>query len=192
MKVLSGAVGVREMARFAREAKLRYGDVGWVLRVLHGIARGLDAIHAEAIIHRDLKPANVLIREDASGVPIDVKITDFGISNSSVTSAETPPPRSLSTRPAPPPQGAPTGEDGYRPEDESPTMEFAAGTPSAAPAPDREPAPLTQTGTVLGTPFYMAPELLRDPRSAATPSDIYSFEVLAFELIYGRRPFTEP
>ena len=229
MKILSGAVGVREMARFAREAKLaatvhhenvvrifdvavsrvgflflvlefvdgaplsrtreRYGNVGWVLRVLHGVARGLEAIHAEDIVHRDLKPANVLVRHDASGMPVDVKITDFGISNSSATSSGTAPAQTSST-PPPPHQGARSGDDGYRPaEDESRTMDLPASAPSA---PDREPGPLTQTGTVLGTPLYMAPELLRDPPSAATPSDIYSFGVLAFELVHGRRPFSEP
>jgi non-specific serine/threonine protein kinase/serine/threonine-protein kinase len=47
---------------------------------------------------------------------------------------------------------------------------------------------LTETGIVLGTPVYLAPERLAgDP---ATPqSDIYAMGVLAYEMLTGERPF---
>ncbi|KOO22322.1 serine threonine kinase [Chrysochromulina tobinii] len=48
-----------------------------MVRVLAGIARGMEAVHAHKIIHLDLKPENVLIG------PLDVPwITDFGLSTS--------------------------------------------------------------------------------------------------------------
>jgi len=56
------------------------------------------------------------------------------------------------------------------------------------PAPDVAVVDLTVTGQVIGTPFYMAPELLAG--GAATPaSDQFSFSVVAFEALTGARPF---
>ncbi len=47
---------------------------------------------------------------------------------------------------------------------------------------------LTQTGTLLGTPRYMAPEQLRGDVADAR-SDQYSFCVSLYELLYGTNPF---
>jgi serine/threonine protein kinase len=47
---------------------------------------------------------------------------------------------------------------------------------------------LTQTGTLLGTPAYMAPEQLAG-RPADVRSDVYSFCVSFYEALYGERPF---
>jgi serine/threonine-protein kinase len=47
---------------------------------------------------------------------------------------------------------------------------------------------LTQTGTVLGTASYLSPEQAQGERATAS-SDLYSFGVVAFELLTGRRPF---
>jgi serine/threonine-protein kinase len=51
---------------------------------------------------------------------------------------------------------------------------------------------LTKTGLVLGTPAYMAPELAHGARDATPAADAFGFAVMAFELLSGRRPFTEP
>src|SRR6185295_4849850 len=47
---------------------------------------------------------------------------------------------------------------------------------------------LTATGTLLGTPHYVAPELIRQ-RAASRASDLYSFGVIAYELLAGKTPF---
>jgi eukaryotic-like serine/threonine-protein kinase len=47
---------------------------------------------------------------------------------------------------------------------------------------------LTATGVLLGTPLYVAPEVIRQGASGRA-SDVYSFGVIAYELLAGRPPF---
>ncbi|MDQ4148630.1 MAG: protein kinase [Actinomycetota bacterium] len=47
---------------------------------------------------------------------------------------------------------------------------------------------MTMTGLLLGTPAYLAPELV-DGAPATTRSDIYSVGIVLYELLAGRRPF---
>ena len=47
---------------------------------------------------------------------------------------------------------------------------------------------VTQTGVLLGTPEYMAPELADGP--ATTSCDIYALGVLLYEMVTGHVPFT--
>jgi hypothetical protein len=49
-------------------------------------------------------------------------------------------------------------------------------------------APLTQTGEVLGTPHYLAPEQAKG-EPAGPLSDVYALAVVGYEMITGQRPF---
>ena len=66
-----------------------------------------------------------------------------------------------------------------------------AGVPLPAPGPSSRAEAdgrLTATGDLLGTPLYVAPEVIRGAR-AGRASDLYSFAVIAYEMLAGGPPF---
>ncbi len=199
-----------------KDAKSRYADLDFVGSVLRQIALGLQAIHVQGIIHRDLKPANVLFSE--ANAVLQVKIADFGISTLGSSEGSASGALNTTTKRPPAPAGPQASaaaaallEDDNDQEpatlDASPPLEIpileqldSASAPSsidAAPAvtePDELLAAghLTQTGVVIGTPLYMAPELAHGSRKASPASDIFSFGVIAFEMLTGKMPFSVP
>ncbi len=48
---------------------------------------------------------------------------------------------------------------------------------------------LTATGVVVGTPLYVSPEAIRDPKSITVAADIYSLGASLYHLLIGKPPF---
>ena len=131
-----------------------------LLRVLADVARGVAAAHAAGLVHRDLKPDNVMIDHDER-----VRVMDFGLAHGRVvTYDETSLDETLS---------------------DNTQSETTTTSRSGQGALVQQ---LTQVGVSPGTPAYMAPEQWRGhPTDAA--ADQFSWSILAWELLYGERPF---
>lgn len=123
--------------------------------------RGLEAAHRAGLAHRDFKSDNILVGKDGR-----VCVVDFGLARA---------------------------RDGHalaRRGDATPVPPNRQQARTQARAPDFEDAtaPLTPEDALVGTPAYMAPEVLRR-EIADQHSDQFSFCVVLYEALHGHRPF---
>jgi serine/threonine-protein kinase len=140
-------------------------------------ARGLAAAHAVGIIHRDFKPSNVLIGRDGR-----VRVADFGLAAAIH--------RDLSDQTELSLVGVEASISAVRTLSEvAPAEPEAAGENSGALAPID--AHITDPGTIMGTPAFMAPEQ-HSGDEVGPQADQYSFCVALYAGLYGYLPFPVP
>jgi tetratricopeptide (TPR) repeat protein/predicted Ser/Thr protein kinase len=138
-----------------------------ILAVFDAAGRGLAAAHAEGLVHRDFKPDNVMIRHDGR-----VLVMDFGLARGEV----------------PGEPGMP-GMAGMAGAATIPVDELAeVGSTLGSSRGNQLSVDLTRTGSLLGTPAYMAPEQFRGLETDAK-TDQFAFCVASWEALTGARPF---
>lgn len=138
---------------------------GWreIVDVLCQAGEGLMAAHQADMIHRDFKIDNVLVRKDGRA-----QVTDFGI----VWAAR---------------DRAPSEERETAPVTRKRRDPSTVKTPSYAPS--LSFPRLTVTGSMLGTPGYMAPEQYAMDAPLDVRTDVFAFCATLYRALYGKRPF---
>ena len=148
-----------------------------IMQIYLAAGRGLAAAHAAGLVHRDFKPDNVMVTNDGQ-----VRVMDFGLARQmGEPAAEAKPSLPVSGEVGPTIDStadldatADLGSDAVR------NISSSSGKYLSV--------KLTQTGAMLGTPAYMAPEQFAvRPTDART--DQFSFCVALYEALYGGRPF---
>lgn len=164
--VMEHVVGETLQERIRREGPCSIRQAcNWIRQASRGLQHAWD----HGMAHRDIKPANLMVTPDQATPEGRLRILDFGLSRL----VAIPDPESAS----------PNSHD--LPPNSSP---FALPSPETDVSWDSIGG-RTETGLVLGTPDYIAPEQIVSSGEVDIRADIYSLGCTLFYLLAGRAPF---
>ncbi|GKT36828.1 hypothetical protein ADUPG1_009725, partial [Aduncisulcus paluster] len=155
------------------------------------ILASIQSIHKEGFVHRDLKPSNFLINEKGHLI-----LTDFGLAKKVMMTKQRPISKKKEKESASH-TSADTSQDQQNHQEDPPQYSAPSstrvspysGSPPSSPdhsASSSPPNPLSFS--VVGTPNYIAPEVLMG-EGYGRASDYWSAGCMLFELICGYAPF---
>jgi serine/threonine protein kinase/tetratricopeptide (TPR) repeat protein len=136
-----------------------------LLQAFLQVCQAVGFAHSRGVVHRDLKPPNVMV-----GAFGEVQVMDWGLA------------KVLSGQESPNDPGRP----------EAPTVPSVGTDPNQttdALAPPESTDELTEAGTVLGTPSYMAPEQARGEQTDAR-ADVFALGGILCAILTGGPPFS--
>jgi serine/threonine protein kinase/Flp pilus assembly protein TadD len=142
-------------------------DLPRFLGVFEQVCQTVAYAHARGVIHRDLKPGNVMVGNFG-----EVQVMDWGLAK-------------VLAQPDEP------GRRRERPEEVT-VIRTARSDSSKTGGPARvKPGSQTLTGSVLGTPAYMAPEQARgEIEQLDERCDVFSLGAMLCQILTGRPPYT--
>jgi hypothetical protein len=165
---------------------MQAADRDWreVREVFMAAGRGLAAAHAAGLVHRDFKPDNVMLTKSG-----EVRVMDFGLAREQREAAAGTTREMAAAVQDRAASIAHTLDVAGDPDATVNLAKDAQRAPNGNPSGDYLQMKLTETGAMMGTPAYMAPEQFAGQGSDGR-TDQFSFCVALWEALYGRRPFT--
>lgn len=134
-------------------------EQAFVIEVSLQVLAALSAVHEQGVLHRDIKPENILVgKKRGAEGEFLVKLIDFGVAGIL--------------------EGTP-----------EPSTEARGGSKLKLVPPPRPVTQLTKGNfSLVGTPYYMSPEIVLQQKPAAA-ADVYSLGATIFHLLTGQPPF---
>ena len=137
------------------------------------LLEGVKHCHAQGVCHRDLKPENLLLQDGVHNEGTVLKIADFGFSARFAMEGCS--------------HGDESKDNANNYKDQQ--VMHTSLTPVAQPSFLEEYSPLRVLKSVVGSPFYVAPEVLQARGYDGPKADIWSLGVILYAMLAGNLPF---